>query len=78
MLMTKSKIEAPPINQYVIDIGDGAKVIEDKKTKSRVFNAPFEFKDGTRGVIIIIRVKDEKWVPADDITNLIINFNGIN
>jgi len=59
---------------YQITIGPKTKVIKDKRSKTRVANFPFEFPDGTNGVLIVCRVKDEEWVPAQDITNIIINY----
>jgi cobalamin biosynthesis protein CbiD len=63
-----------PIKTYTIMFGDNIKVIEDKKSKTRVANFPFEFPDGTRGIIIVCRVKDESWVPNKTISSITINF----
>jgi hypothetical protein len=59
---------------YQIVVGDKAKVIKDKRTKTRVANFPFEFPDGTNGVLILCRVKDEEWVPSKEINSIIINY----
>ncbi len=61
-------------NSYEIVIGNKVKVITDRKSKSRVVNFPFEFPDGSNGVIILCRVKDEEWVPSTDISSITINF----
>ena len=45
---------------------------EDKKSKSRIINFPFDFPDETKGCIIILRLADEEWVPSNDISRVII------
>lgn len=62
------------INDYTIVIGDNVKVIEDKKSGTRVANFPFEFPDGTRGIAIICRVKDEMWKPSDSLKTINLSF----
>jgi hypothetical protein len=77
MLTTKNKTEKPvqpAIKQYIIEIGSNVKVTVDAKSKSRVINTPFEFPDGTKGILVLIKIKDESWVPNKDIKNIQINF----
>jgi hypothetical protein len=51
-------------------IGPKIRVTEDKKSKSRIINFPFDFPDETKGCIIILRLADEEWVPCNDITKI--------
>jgi len=51
-------------------LGPNIKVTVDKKSKSRVINFPFDFADDTKGVIVIIRLSDEEWVPNKDIARI--------
>ena len=53
-------------------IGPKIRVTEDKKSKSRIINFPFDFPDETKGCIIILRLADEEWVPSNDISRVII------
>ena len=69
-----SALAVPIVKTYDILIGDNVKVIEDKKSKTRVAHFPFEFPDGTRGIMIVCRVKDENWKPSDSISKLLIDF----
>lgn len=62
------------LHSYEINVGDNVKVIEDKKSKTKVANFPFEFPDGTRGIAIICRVKDEPWQPSKTISHITLNF----
>lgn len=55
-------------------IGPKTKVLRDSKSKARVMNFPFDFPDDEKGVVIICRIKDEEWVPADDISSVVIVF----
>lgn len=59
---------------YEIFVGDKVKVIEDKRSATRVAHFPFEFTDGTNGIIIICRVKDQSWKPSKDIKKITIQF----
>ena len=61
-------------NEYQIIVGPNIKTIEDKRSKTRVANFPFEFPNGTRGILIVCRVKDENWKPSNDIKSLNIEF----
>ena len=73
--MIKATIPTPaPAKSYEIILGKGLKVTKDKKSGTRVVNFPFEFPDETRGVIILCRVKDDEWVPSEDIESITINF----
>ena len=75
---TKTGTVANTENQvlsYDIVLGDCVKVTEDKRTKTRIANFPFEFPDGTRGIVIVCRVKDKPWIPSKDITSININFH---
>lgn len=79
MSKTKNKISLPTVSQipqkiYEIFIGDKVKVIEDKRSSTRVAHFPFEFTDGTNGIMIICRVKDEPWKPSDDIKKITVLF----
>jgi hypothetical protein len=51
-------------------IGPKIRVTEDKKSKSRIINFPFDFPDDTKGCIIILRLADEEWTPSNDITKI--------
>lgn len=83
MLKTKNKTHKThktqeairPIRTYDFLLGDNVKVTEDKRSKARIANFPFEFPDGTRGILIVLKVKDEPWKPLKDIKSLHIHFN---
>jgi hypothetical protein len=64
-----------PLRTYDILLGDNVKVIEDKKSKARVANFPFEFPDGARGVVILCRIEDEPWIPNKTITKITLQFH---
>jgi hypothetical protein len=63
------------INSYELIVGNKVKTIKDKKSKSRVANFPFDFADGTKGVVVVIRLKDEDWNPSYDIKSINIIYN---
>lgn len=66
---------AEEIKSHEIIIGKSVKVITDKKSNNtRVVSFPFEFPDESRGIIIVCRIKDEEWVPADSIFSINIEF----
>lgn len=71
--MIKSVDNVAP-KSYQVVLGKGLKVTTDKKSKTRVVSFPFEFPDQNPGVIIICRVKDEEWIPAEDIISVKIEF----
>lgn len=56
-------------------LGPKTKVAKDNKSKARVINFPFDFPSEDQGVIIVCRLKDEEWIPVNDIKSIIINFN---
>jgi len=62
------------LKYYNFQIGPYVRVTEDKRTKTKVANFSFEFPDGTRGVLIVCKVKDEAWEPSKDIKEIQINF----
>lgn len=62
------------IKTHTTLIGPKVKVIEDKRTKTRIANFPFEFPNGDNGVLIVCKVKNEEWVPAKEIISITINF----
>ncbi len=72
--MTKITTQEPKAKSYEVILGKGLKVIKDAKSRTRVVNFPFEFPDDTRGVIIVCKVKDEDWIPSNDIDSKNINF----
>ena len=55
-------------------IGPKIRVTEDKKSKSRIINFPFDFPDETKGCIIILRLADEEWVPSNELSRISIDF----
>lgn len=55
-------------------IGPSIKVIKDPKSKTRVFNFPFDFADGEKGVVIVCRIEDAEWKPYQDIKSISIEF----
>ena len=55
-------------------IGPKIRVTEDKKSKSRIINFPFDFPDETKGCIIILRLADEEWVPSIELAKISIDF----
>lgn len=63
------------ISTQEIILGPKLKVLTDKKSKCRVINFEFELPDGEQAGLIICRLKDEEWVPIDDIKSIYINFN---
>ena len=62
-------------NSYEIIVGPKVQVAQDKKSRSRVISFPFEFPDGEKGAIIVLRLKDEDWVPKETLTSINLNFN---
>lgn len=62
-------------NSYEIVLGPHIKVTEDKRTGSKIANFPFEFPDGKRGVLIVLRLSKERWEPDETIKNITIEFN---
>lgn len=66
-MASKSKIEE-------LVIPPKLSVFEDKKSKARTIALPFDFPDGSQGIVMVCRLKSEAWVPAKDIEKLVINF----
>lgn len=56
-------------------LGPNVKVTSDKRSGSKVISLPFDFPDETRGILIVCRVRDEEWVPMNDIKSITIEFN---
>lgn len=54
--------------------GPNVKVTSDKRSGSKVISLPFDFPDETRGILIVCRVKDEEWVPMNDIKSIKIEY----
>ena len=59
---------------YEIVIGSKVPVTEDRRSHSRVISFPFEFPDGEKGAIIVLRLKDEEWKPSESIRSVNIVF----
>lgn len=49
-------------------------VTTDTRSRARVISFPFLFPGGADGALIVCRLKDEKWVPSDEIKDILINF----
>lgn len=66
----------PKIKSHELILGKNIKVTTDKNSRTRVISLPFDFRDEdeSRGVVIICKVKDEEWVPADEIEKIVIHF----
>lgn len=62
------------INQFYCEIGEKTKISIDKKSGARVMSLPFEFPDGTDGIVIICKMTQLPWKPSDEILNLNVNF----
>ena len=62
------------INQFYTEIGPYAKVTVDPISKARIVSFPFEFPDGSDGLVILCKVKDVDWKPSKEIANININF----
>lgn len=54
--------------------GPNVKVTADKRSGSKIISLPFDFPDETRGILIVCRVKDEEWVPMNDIKSIKIEY----
>lgn len=61
-------------NSYEIIVGPKVQVTQDKKSRSRVVSFPFEFPDGEKGAMIILRLKDEDWNPKENLKSVTLNF----
>lgn len=61
-------------NSYEVIIGPKVEVTKDKKSRSRVISFPFEFSDGEKGAVIVLRLKDEDWEPTDSLKSITLNF----
>lgn len=64
----------PKVKTFEAFIGPKVKVHVDAKSKTRVINFPFDFPNDEKGVIIICRLSDGEWTPAQDINKVIIEF----
>jgi len=62
------------IKDYSIEIGPKVKVVIDKRSEARVINFPFEFPDGSDGVIIVCKMTKLDWKPNEEIERVNINF----
>lgn len=49
-------------------------VFSDKKTGFKTVAFPFDYQDGTHGVVMITRLLNELWEPADNVESIILNF----
>jgi hypothetical protein len=62
------------MTKKTVSIRGDEKVFIDPKTKARTMAAPFRFKDGTAGIVLISRLKDEEWTPDEIISSITIDF----
>lgn len=68
-----------PTQTYTIMVGPNVKVTKDKKSGAQIANFPFEFTDGAKGLMILLRIEREPlWKPLEDIKSITINFNAKN
>lgn len=58
----------------VVEIPKTVSVFEDAKSKARTVAFPIDYPDGSHGVIILTRLKDEVWVPSKSIESIVINY----
>lgn len=72
--MQASQMPSQKPNSYEIIIGPKVDVTQDKKSRSRVISFPFEYPDGEKGALIILRLQDEDWKPHESITKITIHF----
>ncbi len=72
--MTPTITNPTPHKNYEIILGKGVKVTMDKRSKTRVVHFPFEFPDGSPGALILCKVKNEDWVPHEEVLSVQINF----
>ena len=62
------------IKNHEIILGPNTKVTSDKRSGAKVISLPFDFPDDTRGIVIICKIKEDNWVPMNEITSVVINF----
>lgn len=60
-------------NETIV-VPDKLSVFQDKKTGARTVAFPFDYGDGTHGVMMLTRLINAVWQPADDIESIVINF----
>lgn len=63
---------------YQIIIGENTKAETDARSKARFTRLPFEFPDGERGVIVLIKPDDATWKPQKSIISVTIEFKNEN
>jgi len=68
------KIEIEHHHQWLTEFGPNVKVTTDPSSGAKVTSFPFEFPDGTDGVVIICKITKLNWKPNEEIKNLNINF----
>ena len=49
-------------------------VFEDKRTDAKTLAMPFQFPDGTNGVVMISRLTKLGWTPSNDVARIVIYF----
>lgn len=59
---------------YEIILGDNIKIVTDKRSKARFTHLPFEFPNGDRGVVILVKPEDPTWKPQKEIKSVFIDF----
>lgn len=76
MLKKESSVPQPPKTTILsVDVGPKAKVTRDLHSGARVMTIPFDFPSEEPACVIVCRLKDEDWVPSEDIKRIIIEFN---
>lgn len=71
---TSPKINEPVVKTFEIFVGPKTRVTTDPKSKTKVINFPFDFPDKEKGVLIVCRLSDGEWIPANDIAEIAIVF----
>ena len=66
--MESRTIKIPPA-----EFLDGG-IARDIKSGARSIGFPMKFPDGSKGAIVIIRIKDEDWLPPQHIKSITIEY----
>lgn len=70
----ENPIFSEKITREEVFIGEDISVAQDNVTHYPFIGFPFSFPDGTKGQIVVIRLKDEVWKPAKTMSSISINF----
>lgn len=69
-----SKQEEKAYVLTVVEIDQDTPVMVDQRTKVKTCAFPFEFPDGSKGILSATKLVKSEWIPSDDLDKIVITF----